>query len=622
MPRDYLRITSGLGEAAPATVVVFPVVFEEQVLGVVELASFRPFSPVHMQFLEQLMEIIGVSLNAIIASSRTEELLVESQRLAAELQDKSEELQSQQEELQQTNAELEEKARLLAEQNRAIEIKNLEIEDARRGLEDRAEQLALSSRYKSEFLANMSHELRTPLNSLLILAKLLSDNPDGNLDRRQVEYSRTIHSAGTDLLQLINDILDLSKVEAGKMDVHAADVAVSGVVEYVEATFRPLTAEKDLRFQVTVEDDVPRSAPLRPAPAAAGAAQPALQRREVHRHGRGTAGHPDWPAAKRFNAATLRSAEQVIAFSVIDTGIGIPAEQLRIIFEAFQQADGTISRKFGGTGLGLSISREIARLIGGEIHVESEPGAGSTFTLYLPVHGGVTSALAASVDGDATEEVISAAPAAGPVLDDETVSEGDIEPGDRVLLVALSDPELRRAAVERGAQLGLRTLATTLADNALRLARKHGPVGIVVGAELTLHEGSALLERLKSHPDTRHIPAVAVLSGTHAEAAHRSRLAGAFDVLEEAAPDDRLDAAIEGLARFADQPRRSLLVVTGEAADDATRVADSAAALFGALHDVDTRIVRSAEEAYAALADRGFDCVVARPRSRRRTAST
>ena len=259
VPGDYIRISSGLGEAPPLNIVILPVLFEEQVLGVVELASFNPFSAVQMQFLEQLMESIGVSLNAIIASSRTQELLVESQRLASELQEKSGELESQQKELQQTNAELEDKASLLAAQNRAIEIKNLEIEDARRGLEDRAEQLALSSKYKSEFLANMSHELRTPLNSLLILAKLLAENAEGNLNSRQVEFSRTIHTAGTDLLQLINDILDLSKVEAGKMDVHLADVALSGIVEYVDATFRPLTAEKDLRFSVSMSEDVGRT---------------------------------------------------------------------------------------------------------------------------------------------------------------------------------------------------------------------------------------------------------------------------------------------------------------------------------------------------------------------------
>ncbi len=383
-PADYIKITSGLGEAPPVTIIILPVVFEDQVLGVVELASFSPFSQVHMQFLEQLMEIIGVSLNAIIASSRTQELLVESQRLASELQNKSEELQTQQGELQQTNAELEEKARLLAAQNRAIEIKNLEIEDARRGLEERAEQLALSSRYKSEFLANMSHELRTPLNSLLILAKLLSENAEGNLNPRQVEFSRTIHSAGTDLLQLINDILDLSKVEAGKMDVHPAEVAVSGVVEYVEATFRPLTTEKDLGFAVTVAPDVPRSLfsdqhrlqqvlrnLLSNAVKFTTSGQVSLEIRTA----------PD----ERFTTPTLNDSDQIVAFAVSDTGIGIPPDHLRVIFEAFQQADGTISRKFGGTGLGLSISREIARLLGGEIHAESEPGQGSTFTLYLPL---------------------------------------------------------------------------------------------------------------------------------------------------------------------------------------------------------------------------------------------
>ncbi|MER6971743.1 HAMP domain-containing protein [Nocardioides sp. NPDC000445] len=383
VPAGFLRISSGHGSAAPTSIVVLPVAFEEKVIGVVELASFRPFSAVHMQFLEQLAESIGVSLNAIMASSRTEELLVESQRLAAELQDKQDEGERQQVELQQTNAALEEKARQLADQNQAIEIKNLEIEDARRGLEERAEQLALSSRYKSEFLANMSHELRTPLNSLLILARLLSDNVDGNLNPRQVEYSRTIHGAGTDLLQLINDILDLSKVEAGKMDVHVTDVAVTSVVEYVEATFRPLTAEKDLDFIVSVDPDVPR-----------------VLRSDQHRlqqvlrnllsnavkftDGGGVRLLIRNASGERFSTPGLQQADAVLAFSVVDTGIGIPPEKLKVIFEAFQQADGTISRKFGGTGLGLSISREVAHLIGGEIQVKSDPGHGSSFTLYVP----------------------------------------------------------------------------------------------------------------------------------------------------------------------------------------------------------------------------------------------
>jgi len=616
VPSGYVRISSGLGAAAPATLAVLPVVFEEQVLGVVELASFQPFSTVHMQFLEQLMEIIGVSLNAIIASSRTEELLVESQRLAAELQDKSVELQRQQEELRQTNAQLEDKATLLAKQNRAIEIKNLEIEDARRGLEDRAEQLAVSSRYKSEFLANMSHELRTPLNSLLILAKLLTDNADGNLEQRQVEYSRTIHSAGTDLLQLINDILDLSKVEAGKMDVHAADVAVSGVVEYVEATFRPLTAEKDLRFVVSVADEVPRILHsdqhrlqqvlrnlLSNAVKFTAAGEVQLVIREA--------------AGERFNTPSLRNAGQVVAFSVVDTGIGIPAEQLRIIFEAFQQADGTISRKFGGTGLGLSISREIARLIGGEIHAESQPGAGSTFTLYLPVrfaggqglHGVGPGERAESVS--AAYPVVSGPPVAPVLLDDELNLAGAIEPGDPVVLIALSGHDLRHTVIELADKLGFRPLATPHADNALLLARKHRPVGLVVGLDLTLHDGSSLMERFKRHRDTRHIPAVAVHSAEAAGDLHKGRLVGALEVLQEPVTDARAQSALEGLAAFIERPSRSLLVVTQATPDDdGPGVGGVLNALFEPMDGIDTRVVGTADEAFALLAEQTFDCVV------------
>src|SRR5881398_1949719 len=218
-PNDYIKITSGLGESEPVNIIIVPVLFEDQVLAVIELASFRPFSEVHQTFLDQLMETIGVVLSTIIANMRTEELLEQSQRLTRELQSQSEELQSQQEELQQTNQELQEKAALLAEQNRNIEIKNREIDLARRGLEEKAQQLALSSEYKSEFLANMSHELRTPLNSLLILAKLIADNADQNLTEKQVDFARTIHSAGSDLLTLINDILDLSKVESGTVSI-------------------------------------------------------------------------------------------------------------------------------------------------------------------------------------------------------------------------------------------------------------------------------------------------------------------------------------------------------------------------------------------------------------------
>ncbi|MEV6020675.1 MULTISPECIES: HAMP domain-containing protein [unclassified Streptomyces] len=393
-PSGYLKISSGLGEAPPAQVIVLPVLFEGTVLGVIELASFTPFTQIQKDFLNQIAEMIATSVNTISVNTKTEVLLRQSQELTEQLRERSAELENRQKALQDSNAELEDKAELLAQQNRDIEVKNTEIEEARQVLEERAEQLAVSMRYKSEFLANMSHELRTPLNSLLILAKLLADNADTNLTPKQVEFAETIHGAGSDLLQLINDILDLSKVEAGKMDVSPTRIALVQLVDYVEATFRPLTAEKGLDFSVRVSPELPATLHtdeqrllqvLRNLLSNAvkftdsGAVELVIR----------PAG-ADVPVAIReqlLESGSLRDADaDLIAFSVTDTGIGIAASKMRVIFEAFKQADGTTSRKYGGTGLGLSISREIARLLGGEIYAQSEPGRGSTFTLYLPLH--------------------------------------------------------------------------------------------------------------------------------------------------------------------------------------------------------------------------------------------
>ncbi|WP_461027212.1 HAMP domain-containing protein, partial [Streptomyces sparsus] len=393
-PPGYLKITSGLGEAAPAHVIVLPVVFESVVLGVVELAAFQPFTQIQKDFLSQIAEMIATSVNTISVNTKTEVLLEQSQELTEQLQDRSIELESRQKALEDSNAQLEEKAAQLAQTNRDIEIKNSEIEDARQVLEERAEQLAVSMRYKSEFLANMSHELRTPLNSLLILAKLLADNAEENLSPKQVEFAETIHGAGSDLLQLINDILDLSKVEAGKMDVSPTRIALVQLVDYVEATFRPLTAEKSLDFSVRVSPEL--SATLHTDEQRLLQVLRNLLSNAVKFTDSGAvelvirSAKSDVPAAIReqmLEAGSLRDADaELIAFSVTDTGIGIAQNKMRVIFEAFKQADGTTSRKYGGTGLGLSISREIARLLGGEIHAVSEPGRGSTFTLYLPPH--------------------------------------------------------------------------------------------------------------------------------------------------------------------------------------------------------------------------------------------
>jgi len=412
VPSDYIQISSGLGEAAPRNIIVLPILFEGDVKAVVELASFLPFSQIHQTFLDQLQESIGVVLNMIAANMRTEELLQQSQKLTQELQSQSEELKrqqeelrrsnseleqqartlkqseemlkDQQEELQQVNEELEEKASLLAEQNKKVEQKNAEVESARVALEEKAEQLSVSSKYKSEFLANMSHELRTPLNSLLILARLMSENKDGNLTPKQIEYANTILTSGTDLLTLINDVLDLSKVEAGKMEVNPTEVSVIDVRDQIDKGFRPFADQKQLGFTVEVQPGAP-----------ARIVTDGQRLHQVLKNLLSNAfkftheGHVSLTIrsaerGRRFANASLDNANSVIAFAVSDTGIGIAKDKQRLIFESFQQADGATSRKYGGTGLGLSISREIARLLGGEIRVESTPGVGSTFTLFLP----------------------------------------------------------------------------------------------------------------------------------------------------------------------------------------------------------------------------------------------
>ncbi|WP_452837294.1 HAMP domain-containing protein [Streptomyces iakyrus] len=383
-PPDYIKINSGLGEAAPTTIVIIPILFEDKLLGVIELASFSRFSDVHLAFFDQFVNTIGVAINTIIANSRTESLLGESQRLAMQLQERSDELQKQQGELQRSNAELEEKAALLA----------------------------TSSQYKSEFLANMSHELRTPLNSLLILARLLSDNPDGHLSDQEVQFATTIHRSGSDLLQLINDILDLSKIEAGRMDVRPKRLPLIKLLDYVHATFRPLTLDRGLAFEVAVGEDVPREM---------YSDEQRLQqilRNLLSNAIKFTASGKVELRVDRVQDAEhrwVRDTDDVIAFAVSDTGIGIAPEKLPVIFEAFQQADGTTNRKYGGTGLGLSISREIAGLLGGRIVAESQPGKGSTFTLYVPVVSpGHTAPAPVPVPEDPTDLPLPLGPAAEP----------------------------------------------------------------------------------------------------------------------------------------------------------------------------------------------------------------
>src|SRR5258705_426493 len=405
VPDDYIRVSSALGSAAPVNVIVLPVLFEGEIKAVVELASLRKFSETQLSFLDELTESIGVVFNTIEANMRTESLLEQSQSLTKELQSQQEELKetndrleqqaqnlqnserllkNQQEELQRTNEQLQEKAKLLSEQMRKVEYKNREVEQAKAALEEKAEQLALSSRYKSEFLANMPHELRTPLNSLLILAKLLADNVGNNLLPKQIDYAQTIYAAGTDLLSLINDILDLAKIESGTVTLDIAPERLSGLRDYVERTFLQVAQDKGLGFTVDTAPGLPaviHTDEKRLQQILKNLLSNAIKFTEKGKvnlrislaSSGWTPGHPQ-----------LDAAEKVVAFAVTDTGIGIPENKKKVIFEAFQQADGTTSRKYGGPGLGLSISRELTGLLGGKTRVESTPGKGSTFTLYLP----------------------------------------------------------------------------------------------------------------------------------------------------------------------------------------------------------------------------------------------
>jgi HAMP domain-containing protein/signal transduction histidine kinase/CheY-like chemotaxis protein len=627
VPDDYVKITSGLGEGDPVNIIDLPVLFEDQVLGVIELGSFEPLSDIHMTFLEQLMETVGVVLNTLIANMRTEELLQQSQSLTQELQSQSEELQSrqeeltrsnseleeqaqslkaseellqqQQEELQQTNEELQEKAALLERQNRDIEIKNREIELARAGLEERAEQLALSSKYKSEFLANMSHELRTPLNSLLILSNMLAENPGGNLDEKQVEFARTINTAGKDLLELINDILDLSKVEAGKMDVHATPLELGLVSEYVEQTFRPVAGDKGLDFEITLDEGVP-----------ATIATDEQRLQQVLRNLLSNAfkftekGSVQLrigaPSEERVFVNERLTTGEVIAFSVTDTGIGIDEDKLRLIFEAFQQADGTTSRRYGGTGLGLSISREIARLLGGEIQATSTVGEGSTFTLYLPAEYTPLERPAPAPD----REQAAAAPelpAAPPARTNDAALAGirddrdEITPGESVCVVIEEDPQVARTLLEAARAGGFKCIVSLRHESGVALARDWAPDAIVLGV------GLPALYQLKQLPETRHIPVQVVSSP---DERHEALAAGAAAHIDRPPADEALSAAFADLARFIERPEKSLLIV-----DDDETARKSISELLGG-EDVAITAVGSSEAALEALGQSRFDCIV------------
>ncbi len=614
VPADYIQISSGLGESPPLTIIVLPVLFEGEVMAVVELASFHPFSQIHQLFLDQLAVSIGVVLNMITASMRTEQLLQQSQGLTQELQDQSKELQSQQDELRRTNLalekqalELEEKARLLAEQNEKVEIKNREVEQARCSLEEKAEQLALASKYKSEFLANMSHELRTPLNSLLILARLLADNPQSNLTGQQVDYARTIYASGADLLSLINEILDLSKVEAGKMAVDPRAVLVEDVVESIRRSCEPLADQKRLSFVTetapgTIETIVTDSQRVQQvlknllSNAFKFTDQGAVTLR---------VGMAD---PSRLTRESLRTAARVVAFEVTDTGIGIPEDKQKLIFEAFQQADGTTNRRYGGTGLGLSISREISRLLGGEIQLKSKPGRGSTFTLYLPESIGAARAPAVATRLQAPtlpESVLTEASSAGSSVSRPAPIEDDREslrPGDRVLLVIEDDEHFARTLMAMARMAGFKVVVATRGDTGLALAAQIRPSAITLDLELPVYDGWTVFDRLKRDPLTRDIPVQVI---TIREADGRGAALDAFAYLEKPVTKEALDGAFAHLRGHVVRAIRLLLLV-----EDNDTERDAVTRVIQEAGGVEVTAVQSAEEAVFALEQQVFDCMI------------
>ncbi|MFF3455085.1 HAMP domain-containing protein [Streptomyces sp. NPDC002730] len=527
LPPGYATIVSGTGRMDPSNLIVLPIVVEEQVLGVIELAALRPLTAIHRDFIDQFIETVGVNVSSLIANVRTDELLDQSQRLTAELSTRSRELQARQEELQRSNAELQEKAVLLADRNRDIERKNLEIEQARQELEARAQQLSRTSMYKSEFLANMSHELRTPLNSLLILAQLLAQNIEGNLTQKQVDYAEVIHSAGSDLLQLINDILDLSKVEAGKMDIHAEPFALHQLLEYVEATFRPVASERELEFRVIATPGLPDElitdeSRLRQvlrnlvSNALKFTEQGRVELRVQHAAG------DELPPA-------LHDRGPIVAFRVSDTGIGIPADRLQSVFGAFQQGDGTTSRRYGGTGLGLSISREVAQLLGGAIVAESAVGRGSSFTLYLPARAPALQ----QQSHDGTEESAEGVPRGGEPATGHTVLVVD---DDTRNIFALTQ------VLEREGMLVLQ------ADNGragIDLLMAHDEVDLVVmDVMMAGMDGTATMAAIREMPRFADVPIIAVTAKAMPGDRAKALAAGANDYVAKPVDADDLMARI------------------------------------------------------------------------------
>jgi HAMP domain-containing protein/signal transduction histidine kinase/CheY-like chemotaxis protein len=606
IPKDYIKINSGLGNAQPRDVIILPVLFEGQLKAVIELASLDTFSEIHLDFLEGLTESIGIVLNTIQSNSRTEELLVQSQLLAGELK-------SQQEVLKNTNEELEEKAILLANQKEEVELKNQEVEVARKALEEKADQLTLTSKYKSEFLANMSHELRTPLNSLQILANELIANRDGNLSGKQIEFAKTINACGDDLIQLINDILDLSKIESGYISVDYNPISFAEISRFVESTFNPISETKHLQFQISMDENLPEM--IETDSQRLNQILKNLLSNAFKFTEKGSVRLKIYKANNNWKTKNINldEAEAAVAFEISDSGIGISKEKLSIIFEAFQQAEGSTSRKYGGTGLGLSISRGLSDLLGGSIELESEINVGSKFTLFLPLKF-----IPVSHIEDVSEEVSTSNKQKGKLkslpsstfnrsdidlffVDEVGDDRTDIKPNDQVLLIAEDNLTFAKIMLDQAHLHGIKAIVTTKGNDVVDFINQFHPHAITMDLNMPDTSGWKILDRLKTDFTLRHIP-VYIISGE--DERNKGLRRGARNFLLKPLKTESLDYLFNDVHDFKNKKTKNLLVVDDNEVD-LTRILE---AVHG--DDIQISAAKTAKEAVAMLRKKSFDCII------------
>jgi len=624
VPDDFVHISSGLGRAKPHNVIVLPILFEGEIAAVIEIASFNRFNETHQSFMDQLMLSVGIVLNTIATNMRTEELLRQSQLLTSELQsqqgelkktndtlerqaaslrESEEMLKTQQEELRKTNEELEEKARLLSNEKKQVEGKNREVELAKAALEEKAEQLALTSRYKSEFLANMSHELRTPLNSLLMLSKLLAENVEGNLTDKQIRFARTIHGGGSELLSLINDILDLSKIESGTVTLDIGEMFFSDLRDRMERTFSQIAQDRKLAFSIEIDPDLPpsmRTDDKRLQQVVRNLLSNAFKFTEA---GDVTLTARRASGGWNLDNAALNAADVVVAISVTDTGVGIAEDKQQIIFEAFRQADGTTNRKYGGTGLGLSISRELAGLLGGEIALRSKFGEGSTFTLFLPLQYPFQSPVSVRDAGERRAQTLSAAMREGQALVEQPMVKDDrhdVLVGDRVIVIVADDAMVAAGALEGAHRAGFKGLISTV-EYTMPLVKRARPHALMLEIGGPDRDGWALLDLLRHDTQLRHLPVHVVATESDRR---RAQFMGAHSFTARPVAPDALTVPFRAIRDYLERSERKLMVFARERA----RSRELAAALAEQLITVSEAV--GIEDLLAQLASDPVDCLV------------